>query len=905
MIGIDLGTTKSCVAVMEGGVPQVIPNQEEARTTPSVVAFTANGEVLVGEVAKQHASVNPKHTVSAVTRLIGRKFDSPQVEQARRFLPYQLVEAPNGDAHIQIEDKVYSPEEICNFVLHKLKAAAEDYLGEAVQEAVVSVPAYFNDPQCQATKNAGQIAGLKVSRIIRAPTAAALTYGLKNIGGNTGQFVAVYDLGGGTFDITILEMAEGLFQVRATGGDTYLGGEDFDQRIINWLIAEFHRETGIHLKQDRRALQRLKELAERAKCELSTARQTEIDLPFISADGSGPKHLKTVLSRQRYEELTDDLLGRTIEPCKRCLSDAGLKPEQIDEVLLVGGQTRAPKVLEVVRKIFGKEPNRTLNPDEAVAMGAAIQTGIMVGKVKDIVLLDVTPHTLGIETEGGTFTPLIERNSTIPTRKSRVFTTVADNQTRVEVHVLQGESDTAAYNRSLARFELTNIPPAPASIPTIEVTFEIDVNGVYTVSAQDQATGRSQSMVIGPSALRRPALIQTKPPEGEATGLVLLPVLPHTLGVEAPDGSFAPIIGRNTRIPTRASHLISTTADNQARMEVHVLQGESAWAAYNKSLARFEITNIPPAPRGVPQIEVTFEIDANGIVSVGARDQATGRSHPMLIHPSDGLSQWEVNGPAAEAAVPKAPLAPEAEPASFLSEAEAVVHYLTEEERQQTEKVSTVQKIYRLNTAEKLITALKGTREERAILIRDPDPRVASAVLDSPWLTDAEIESFCAMKNVSDHVLRQIGHHREWAKRYAVVADLVRNPRTPLAISLRLVSNLNPRDMKSISTDGDVPEAVREAVQKSVKPPAPREDKEKTHTDEAAVLRQLDRLIADTMRSVQALEGKLTPDEQQGILAAIERAKEARNTGTLEELRTALTEMEKAATITGQAMLRR
>jgi len=497
LIGIDLGTTNSCVAVMEGGAPQVIPNQEGARTTPSIVGFTAKGERLVGQIAKRQALTNPKNTVYAVKRLIGRKFDSPESEQARRFLPYELVEAANGDVHIQIEDKVYSTPEISSFVLQKLKAAAEDYLGEPVEEAIITVPAYFNDPQRQATKDAGLIAGLKVSRIINEPTAAALSYGLKSAKG--GQFVAVYDLGGGTFDITILEMADGLFQVRATGGDTFLGGEDFDQRIIDWLISEFLRETGIDLKQDRMALQRLKEAAEKAKCELSTAQQTEIVLPFISADASGPKHLNTVLTRQKYESLTDDLLEKTIEPCTRCLSDAALRADQIDEVLLVGGQTRAPKVTEVVRRVFGKEANRAVNPDEGVAMGAAIQTGIIAGEVKDLVLLDVTPHTLGIETKDGTFTPLIERNSTIPTRKSRVFTTVADNQTRVEVHVLQGESDMAAYNKSLAKFELTNIPPAPKGVPQVEVTFEIDVNGIVSVAAQDQATGRSQSMVIHPS----------------------------------------------------------------------------------------------------------------------------------------------------------------------------------------------------------------------------------------------------------------------------------------------------------------------------------------------------------------------------------------------------------------------
>jgi molecular chaperone DnaK len=496
VIGIDLGTTNSCVAVMEGGAPQVIPNQEGARTTPSIVGFTAKGERLVGQIAKRQALTNPKNTVFAVKRLIGRKFNSAEVEQSRRFMPYGLTESPNGDVHIQIEDKIYSPPEISAFVLQKLKAAAEDYLGEPVDEAIITCPAYFNDPQRQATKDAGLIAGLKVLRIINEPTAAALAYGLKNA---RGQFVAVYDLGGGTFDISILEMAEGLFQVRATGGDTFLGGEDFDQRIIDWLIEEFLRDTGIDLHQDRMALQRLKEAAEKAKCELSTAQQTEIVLPFISADASGPKHLNTVLTRQKYEALTDDLLERTIEPCRRCLADAGLKPDQIDEVLLVGGQTRAPKVSEIVRKVFGSEPNRAVNPDEGIAMGAAIQTGIIAGEVKELVLLDVTPHTLGIETKDGTFTPLIERNSTIPTRKSRIFTTVADNQTKVEVHVLQGESDMAAYNKSLAKFELTNIPPAPKGVPQIEVSFEIDVNGIMSVAAQDQATGRSQSIVIHPS----------------------------------------------------------------------------------------------------------------------------------------------------------------------------------------------------------------------------------------------------------------------------------------------------------------------------------------------------------------------------------------------------------------------
>jgi molecular chaperone DnaK len=497
VIGIDLGTTNSCVAVMEGGAPQVIPNQEGARTTPSIVGFTTKGERLVGQIAKRQALTNPKNTVFAVKRLIGRKFKEESTKHAESLLPYELAAAGNGDVHIQIEDRTYSPPEIASFVLQKLKAAAEDYLGEPVEEAIITVPAYFNDPQRQATKDAGLIAGLKVSRIINEPTAAALSYGLKN---SAGGYVAVYDLGGGTFDISILEMNEGLFQVKATGGDTYLGGEDFDQRIIDWLIGEFQRETQIDLKEDRMALQRLKEAAEKAKCELSTAQQTEIVLPFISADSSGPRHLNTVLTREQYEELTDELLKRTIDPCKRCLDDAGLRADQIDDVLLIGGQTRAPRVTEVVKQVFGREPNRAVNPDEGVALGAAIQTGIMAGEVKDLVLLDVTPHTMGIETKDGTFTPLIDRNSTIPTRKSRVFTTVTDNQTAVNVHILQGESDMSAYNKSLAKFELTNIPQAPKGVPQIEVTFEIDVNGIVSVAAMDQTTGRSQSIVIHPSS---------------------------------------------------------------------------------------------------------------------------------------------------------------------------------------------------------------------------------------------------------------------------------------------------------------------------------------------------------------------------------------------------------------------
>ena len=492
VIGIDLGTTKSCVAVMEDGAPRIIPNQEGARTTPSVVGFTAKGERLVGQIAKRQALTNPKNTIFAVKRLLGRKFASAEVESVRRFMPFQMTESENGDAHIRIGDQLYSPPEIASFVLAKLKAAAEDYLGEPVEEAVITVHTCFNEAQRQATADAGLIAGLEVRRILNEPSAAALAHGLKNA---KGQYVAVYDLGGGSFSISIVEMADGLLQVKATDGDSFLGGEDFDQRIIDWLIAAFRRETGIDLGRDPVALQRLKEAAEKAKCELSSAERAEIALPFISPDASATEHLNTVLTRQRYEQLTDDLLEQTLEPCLRCLADASLRADQIDEVLLVGGQTRAPRVAEIVGKVFGKEPNRTVHPDEGVALGAAIQTGIIQGDVKHLVLLDIIPHTLGIETKDGTFIPIIERNSTIPSRKSRVFTMV-NNQNRIAVHVLQGESDRAAHNQSLAWLELRILPPALVGEIPIEVSFEVDVNGIVSVSAQDQTTRRSHSITI-------------------------------------------------------------------------------------------------------------------------------------------------------------------------------------------------------------------------------------------------------------------------------------------------------------------------------------------------------------------------------------------------------------------------
>jgi molecular chaperone DnaK len=493
VVGIDLGTTNSCIVVMEGGNPQVIPNQEGARTTPSIVAFTSKGERLVGQIAKRQALTNPNNTVYSVKRLIGRRYDSAEIQNAMKVLPYEIIEAENGDAHIKIDDRVYSPPELSAIILQKLKAAAEDYLGEAVEETIITVPAYFNDSQRQATKDAGTIAGLKVQRILNEPTAAALAYGmtLKSSGK-----VAVYDLGGGTFDISILELTDGIYQVLSTGGDTYLGGEDFDQLIINWLVEEFQKETEIDLTGDRMALQRLKEAAEKAKCELSNANQAEIVLPFISANQSGPKHLNTVLPRTKFEQMIEPLLERTVEPCQRALKDAGLGTDEIDEVILVGGQTRTPKVGEVVSHFFDREPSRSVNPDEVVSIGAAIQTGILEGEVTDLVLLDVTPHTLGIETKDGTFTPLIERNSSIPTKKSRIFTTVIDNQTKVEVHVLQGENDMAGFNTSLGRFQLSDIAPAPKGVPQIEVSFEIDVNGIVRVEAIDQATGRQQDITV-------------------------------------------------------------------------------------------------------------------------------------------------------------------------------------------------------------------------------------------------------------------------------------------------------------------------------------------------------------------------------------------------------------------------
>ncbi|MBN2655379.1 MAG: molecular chaperone DnaK [Nitrospirae bacterium] len=496
-VGIDLGTTNSVVAVVVGGEAVVIPNQEGNRTTPSVVAFSEKGERLVGQIAKRQAITNPENTIFSIKRLMGRKFKSAEVDHARERLPYHIVEASNGDAQVESRGQKYSPPEISAMILQKLKQAAEDYLGEPVTEAVITVPAYFDDSQRQATKDAGKIAGLNVLRIINEPTAAALAYGLDK---KKEEKVAVYDLGGGTFDVSVLEIGEGVIEVKATNGDTFLGGDDFDIKVIDWLIEEFKKEQGIDLKQDKMALQRLKEAAERAKIELSTASETEINLPFVTADATGPKHLLMKLARSKYEQLTDDLVNRTIEPSKKALSDAGLSTSNIDEVLLVGGQSRAPKVQQVVQGYFGKEPNKTVNPDEVVAVGAAIQAAVLKGEVKEVLLLDVTPLSLGIETLGGIFTKIIERNTTIPTKKSQVFSTAADNQPAVTIKIHQGEREMAADNKLLGLFELVGIPPAPRGMPQIEVSFDIDANGILHVSAKDLGTGKEQSIRITASS---------------------------------------------------------------------------------------------------------------------------------------------------------------------------------------------------------------------------------------------------------------------------------------------------------------------------------------------------------------------------------------------------------------------
>ncbi|EAY88260.1 hypothetical protein OsI_09713 [Oryza sativa Indica Group] len=512
VIGIDLGTTNSCVSVMEGKNPKVIENSEGTRTTPSVVAFNQKGELLVGTPAKRQAVTNPQNTFFGTKRLIGRRFDDPQTQKEMKMVPYKIVKAPNGDAWLETTDgKQYSPSQIGAFVLTKMKETAESYLGKSVSKAVITVPAYFNDAQRQATKDAGRIAGLDVQRIINEPTAAALSYGTNNKEG----LIAVFDLGGGTFDVSILEISNGVFEVKATNGDTFLGGEDFDNTLLEFLVSEFKRTEGIDLSKDRLALQRLREAAEKAKIELSSTAQTEINLPFITADSSGAKHLNITLTRSKFESLVNSLIERTRDPCKSCLKDAGITTKDVDEVLLVGGMTRVPKVQEVVSEIFGKAPSKGVNPDEAVAMGAAIQGGILRGDVKDLLLLDVTPLSLGIETLGGIFTRLINRNTTVPTKKSQVFSTAADNQTQVGIKVLQGEREMAADNKLLGEFDLVGIPPAPRGMPQIEVTFDIDANGIVTVSAKDKATGKEQQITIRSSGGLSEAEIQKMVHEAE------------------------------------------------------------------------------------------------------------------------------------------------------------------------------------------------------------------------------------------------------------------------------------------------------------------------------------------------------------------------------------------------------
>ncbi len=496
-IGIDLGTTNSVVAVVQAGEPVVIPNQEGSRTTPSVVAITEKGERLVGQIAKRQSITNPENTIFSIKRLMGRKYNTSEVEHARKRLPYKIVEASNGDAHVEIRGKRYSPPEISGMILQKLKQAAEDYLGEPVTEAVITVPAYFDDSQRQATKDAGRIAGLNVLRIINEPTAASLAYGMDK---KKEEKIAVYDLGGGTFDVSILEIGEGVIEVKSTNGNTYLGGDDFDLRVIDWMVDEFKKDQGIDLKNDKMALQRLKESAEKAKIELSTAMETDINLPFITADATGPKHLLMKLSRAKLEQLVGDLIENTTGPCKNALSDANLSSSNIDEVLLVGGQTRTPKVQQTVQDFFGKEPNKTVNPDEVVGVGAAIQGAVLKGDVKEVLLLDVTPLSLGIETLGGIFTKIIERNTTIPTKKSQIFSTATDNQPAVSIKVCQGEREMAADNKLLGNFELIGIPPAPRGIPQVEVTFDIDANGILHVSAKDLGTGKEQSIRITASS---------------------------------------------------------------------------------------------------------------------------------------------------------------------------------------------------------------------------------------------------------------------------------------------------------------------------------------------------------------------------------------------------------------------